>query len=64
MNKLNFPVAATSIALCAAAAAFAGEPTFGDLTVYGRINLTLEHATACRVEQHLAVQSGRARKAA
>lgn len=44
MNKLNFVAAATSIALCAAQAAFAGEPTFGDPTVYGRLNLTLEHA--------------------
>lgn len=44
MNKLNFLAAATSIALCAAAAAFAGEPTFGDPSVYSRLNLTLEHA--------------------
>jgi predicted porin len=41
---LNFLAAATSIALCAAQAVFAGEPTFGDPTVYGRLNLTLEHA--------------------
>lgn len=44
MNKLNFLATATSIALCAAPVAFAGEPTFGEPTVYGRINLTLEHA--------------------
>jgi predicted porin len=44
MNMLNFLATATSIALCAAPAAFAEEPTFGDPTVYGRLNLTLEHA--------------------
>lgn len=44
MNKLSFLATATSIALCAAPAAFAGEPSFGDPTVYGRLNLTLEHA--------------------
>jgi predicted porin len=41
---LNFPAAVTSIALCAAPAAFAEESTFGDPTVYGRLNLTLERA--------------------
>lgn len=44
MNKLNFLTAATSIALCAAPAAFAAETAFGDPVVYGRLNLTLEHA--------------------
>ncbi len=44
MNKLNFLAATASIALSAAPAAFAGEPAFGDPTVYGRLNLTLEHA--------------------
>ena len=44
MNKLNFLAAATSIALCAVQTAFAEEPTFGDPTVYGRLNLTLERA--------------------
>ncbi len=44
MFKLNFLATATSIALCAARAAFAGEPSFGDPRVYGRLNLTLEHA--------------------
>lgn len=44
MNKLNFLATATLVTLCAAPTAFAGKPTFGDPGVYGRINLTLEHA--------------------
>jgi len=41
MNKSNFlPMAATVAALFAAQSTFAGEPTFGDPTVYGRLNIT------------------------
>lgn len=44
MNKLNYLAVATSIALWATPAAYAGEASFGDPAVYGRLNLTLERA--------------------
>lgn len=49
INKSHYlPAAATFITLCAVPMAFAGEPTLGDPTVYGRLNLLLNAiATAC-----------------
>lgn len=44
MSKLNRLAVATLIALCVMPPVFAAEPAFGDPTVYGRLNLTLERA--------------------
>lgn len=44
MHKLNRLAVAMSIALCEVLPVFAAEPAFGDPTVYGRLNLTLERA--------------------
>ncbi len=46
MKKLHslLPISLASIVFLASTGALAGEPAYGDPTVYGRINLTLENA--------------------